>query len=131
MYFKRFQKLRKFYDFRILCELKRQQLHTDLEVSITLPGESFGQKFIPSQSELFRYLYSSQCESIRTNLKTISISFVGKRLKINPTQSDSIHNFYPKESERIRSKFSIRMNQNQSGHGLIFIPMNHCSDSSD
>ena len=46
--------------------------------------------------------------------------FVEKRLKINPTQFDLILDFYPNESERFRSKFSIRMNQNQSGHGLIF-----------
>ena len=34
--------------------------------------------------------------------------------------SDSFRGFYPHESEWIRSKFSIRMNQNQSGNVLIF-----------
>ena len=43
------------------------------------------------------------------------ISFVEKRWKINPSQSYSIRDFYPNESERIRNQFSIRMNQNQSG----------------
>ena len=53
-----------------------------------------------TQSESFRNLRSSQCESIQ---KKFAISFVENQLKINRTQS----------------KTSIRMNSNQSGIGLI------------
>ena len=49
------------------------------------PGESIGLKFIPNQSEIFRYMYPSQCESFRTNPKNVLISFDEKRSKINPT----------------------------------------------
>ena len=36
-----------------------------------IPGESIELKFIPTQSELFRYLYPSQCEPYRTNKKNV------------------------------------------------------------
>ena len=45
--------------------------------------------------------------------------FPEKRFKINPTQSDSIRYFYPVESKLIRNKFSVWVNQNQSGRGII------------
>ena len=70
-------------------------------------------------SESFRYVYSSQFESIRINPKNVLNLVCWKHLKIISAQSDSIRELYLNESERIRSKFSTRMNQNQTGHGLI------------
>ena len=43
-------------------------------------------------------------------------------------QSDLIRGFYPNESERIQSKFSIRMNQSQSRHDWFTIYVNQSSD---
>ena len=74
---------------------------------------------IPNHSDICIRVNTNQYEPIR---KTFWISFVEKSLKINTTQSDSIRDFCPNESERLRSKFSIGMNQNQSGHGLISNP---------
>ena len=43
-------------------------------------------------------------------------------MKIYPSQSDSLQEFYPNETARIKSKFSIRKNQNQSRAGFISNP---------
>ena len=78
----------------------------------------FGFKRIERNSDICIRVNANQSEPIR---KTFWISFVEKCLKINPIEFDSIREFYPNESERIRSKFSIRMNHNQSEHWFIQI----------
>ena len=82
------------------------------------PGKSFGLKFIPNQSDLFRNLFPRQSQLIRVNPKKFSISFDVIRLKINPSQSESIRDF---ESERIRTNLSILMNPRSEFFGLIRI----------
>ena len=57
------------------------------------PGKSFGLKFIPNQSDLFRNLFPRQSELIRVNPKKFSISFDVIQFKINPSQSESIRDF--------------------------------------
>ena len=91
------------------------------------PGKTFVYRnsFRNNQNsyESLRYLYPSQCESIR---KTFWISFVVKRLKINPTQSDSIRDFYPNESE---VNFQSKWLKTNLDTDWFSIQMNQCSDS--
>ena len=52
---------------------------------MSIPGKSFGLKFIPNQSDLFRFIPESVSQA---NPKKILISFEVNRLKINPPQSE-------------------------------------------
>ena len=97
-----------------------------------IPGESIGLKFIPSQSELFRYLYPSQCESFRTNSKNFFYLVWWKTVK---NQSDLIRliprdqsewiltnpkpSFNQSELGLIQTEFLIRINRNRSDLGFI------------
>ena len=104
----------------------KQALHTvpNRNNIITYPGKSFGLKFIPNQSDLFRNLFPRQSELIRINSKKVfnlvwcnsvknqSVSiWVNPRLwiRINPDQS-----FNPNESDvgilRIDSDWVFRLN---------------------
>ena len=65
------------------------------------PVESIGLKFIPNQSELFRYMYPSQCESFRTNPKNVLYLVRWKKVK---NQSDLIGGKIPNKSEWIRAR---------------------------
>ena len=61
------------------------------------PGKCFGLKFIPRQSDSFWFIPKSVSAPIRTpsnqSEKKFSISFDVIRLKINPSQSESIRDF--------------------------------------
>ena len=68
------------------------------------------------------YLYPSQCESIR---KMVLISFVEKRLKIKPTQSETSNWMNPNESEVNFQSEWIRIKPDTN---LFLIRMNQCAD---
>ena len=123
-------------------------------LSFNYPNESIGLKFIPNQSELFRYLYPSQCESFRNNSNYVLYFVWWKTIK---SQSDLIRLIPSYQSEWIRTNSklslqtrsirinpisgwskpyfqseSIRMNPRSEWFGLILIEnsiwMNQSSD---
>ena len=67
-----------------------------------LPGKSFGLKFIPNQSDLFRNLFPRQSELIRVNPKKV----------FNLTWCNSVKN--QTVSIRVNPRLWIRMNPDQS-----------------
>ena len=71
------------------------------ETMLFTSGESFGLKFIPNQSDLFRNLYPSQSKFIRVNPKKV---FVLVRWKSVENLSDLI---------RVNPRLWIWMNQDQ------------------
>ena len=80
------------------------------------PGESIGLKFIPSQSELFRYLYPSQRKSFRTNPKN-GLYFVEWKTVKNQTDSIRIN----PGLGFIRIDFDWKFDLDQSERGLVRI----------
>ena len=72
------------------------------DIEMCSPGESIGLKFIPSQSELFRFIPISVSEPMRIIPNQSEKRFVS-RLMINGQKSN--------QSE---TKFSIQINLNQS-----------------
>ena len=79
------------------------------------PCKSFGLKFIPNQSDLFRNLFPRQSELIRVNPKKVFNLVWCNSVK---NQSVSIRDF---ESEWIRTNLSILMNPRSEFFGLIRI----------
>ena len=81
-----------------------------MHYSVTLTKVSNRNSFRVNQnySDSFRYLYPSQCESFRTNPKNV-LYLVWWKSVIN--QSDLTRLIPRHESEPIRKKFSIRINQ--------------------
>ena len=53
------------------CKCRELSYHDSLACSLYHPGKSFGLKFIPNQSDLFRNLFPRQSELIRVNPKKI------------------------------------------------------------
>ena len=79
------------------------------------PSKSFGLKFIPNQSDLFRNLFPRQSELIRVNPKKVFNLVWCNSVK---NQSESIRDF---ESEWIRTNLSILMNPRSEFFWLIRI----------
>ena len=80
-----------------------------------VPGKSFGLKFIPNQSDLFRNLFPHESELIRVNPKKVFNPVWCNSVK---NQSEAIRDF---ESEWIRTNLSILMNPRSEFFGLIRI----------
>ena len=87
------------------------------------PGESIGLKFIPSQSELFRFIPISVSEPMRIILNQSEKRFVSglikngqKTIRLNPFNSKTSIRMNPNQSE---TKLSIQINANQSKVGVI------------
>ena len=92
------------------------------------PGESIGEEFIPSQSELFRFIPISVSEPMRIIPNQSEKLFVSRLMKKGKKsiQSNLIRDNNPNESEtkfsfRIQTEFSIRINPNESKVGMIRI----------
>ena len=98
-------------------------------LSSTIPGKSFGLKFISNQSDLFQNLYPSNMNSSDSMWKKFSISFVqiGKKtIRLNPRlwiRMNPDQFFNPNESEigliRIDSDWKFSLNHSDLG----FIPI--------
>ena len=87
------------------------------------PGESIGLKFIPSQSELFRFIPISVSDPMRIIPNQSEKRFVyrlmnngQKTIRLNPINSEPSFRMIPNQSE---TKFSIQINPNRSQLGLI------------
>ena len=93
------------------------------------PGKSFGLKFIPNQSDLFRNLFPRQSELIRVNPKKVfnliwcnSVNNQSVSIRVNPRlwfRMNPDQSFNPHESEvgilRIDSDWVIRLNHSDLG----------------
>ena len=95
------------------CALGVLKLSSD---EIRCPSESIGLKFIPSQSELFRFISISVSEPMRIIPNQSEKLFVSrfmkngqKSIRLNPINSETSIRLNP-----INSESSIRMNSNQS-----------------
>ena len=110
-----------------------------------IPGESIGLKFIPSQTELFRFISISVSEPMQIIPKQSEKRFVSHLMKngrksiwlnsinsetsiwMNPNESEAIWNQYlnPDQSDLgfIQTEFSIRINPNESKVGMIRIDL--------
>ena len=87
------------------------------------PGESIGLKFIPIQSELFRFIPVSVSEPMRIIPNQSEKRFISrlmengqKSIRLNPINSDRSIRMKPNQSE---TKFSVQINPHQSELGLI------------
>ena len=86
-----------------------------LYILVISPGKSFGLKFIPNQSDLFRNPFPRRSERIRVNPKKVfNLVYCNS---VN-NQSESIRD---SESEWIRTNLSILMNPRSELFGLIRI----------
>ena len=93
------------------------------------PGKSFGLKFIPNQSDLFRNLFPRQSELIRVNPKKVfnlvwcnSVKNQSVSIRVNPRlwiRMNPDQHFNPNESEvgilRIDSDWVFRLNHSDLG----------------
>ena len=89
------------------------------------PSESIGLKFIPNQSELFRFIPISVSEPMRIIPNQSEKRLVSRLLKndkksirINPIDSETPIRMNPNQSE---TKFAIQINPFQFDFGLIQI----------
>ena len=64
-----------------------------LYFGLLFPGKSFGLKFIPNQSDLFRNLYPRQSELIRVNPKKVFNLVSCNSVKNQSVSSESIRDF--------------------------------------
>ena len=107
---------------------------------MTLAGESVRLKFIPSQSELFRFIPISVSEPMRiipnqsekrfvsrlmkNGQKSIRLNTINSEtsIRMNPNQSETkfLIQINPNQSELelIQTEFSIRINPNESKVGI-------------
>ena len=99
------------------------------------PGESIGLKFIPSQSELFRFISIFVSEPMRIIPNQSESRFVSRLMKngqksiqLNPINSETWIRMNPNQSE---TKFSIRINPNYPDLGFIRIDSDWKNPSSD
>ena len=101
----------------------------DIDNNRECPGKSFGLKFIPNQSDLFRNVFPRQSELIRVNPKKVfnlvwcnSVKNQSVSIRVNPRlwiQMNPDQSFNPHESEvrilRIDSDWVFRLNHSDLG----------------